>query len=409
MSNTIISVRNLSKSFTLKHQQSLNNYPTLRDVMVRKTKALLGRRPTVDPHTEVFWALDNVSFDIRQGDRVAIVGRNGSGKSTLLKILSRIMAPTKGEATIEGRVASLLEVGTGFHPELTGRENIFLSGAIHGMSKTDIITKFDEIVEFSGMERFLDTQVKRYSSGMYVRLGFAVTAHLEPDILILDEVLAVGDAEFQKKCLGKIQDVSKSGRTILFVSHNMATVQNLCSHGLYLQNGAIRKYGGIMDVTSEYMENTRVGNERLADITARRGNGLMRFTNGEVGGIDNHIESFKGMEIILDYQLDKQTRILQHRVEVAICNQHGTQIAWMSTDMVKGVYDLAAGKIRFVIGNLPLAPGEYHCHLFAHINNEIADWLTQVLPFTVVERDYYGTGGMVPQSKGSVLLDYTIL
>ena len=213
------------------------------------------RNPHYHTHDNIeeFWALKEVDFEIKQGDRVGIIGRNGAGKSTLLKILSRITEPTAGRVKIAGRVASLLEVGTGFHPELTGRENIFLNGAILGMSRADIKKKFDEIVDFAEVEKFLDTPVKRYSSGMYVRLAFSVAAHLEPEILVVDEVLAVGDAQFQKKCLGKMEDIGREGRTVLFVSHNIAAIQKLCERAILLEKGEIRKKGGVDEVVSEYI------------------------------------------------------------------------------------------------------------------------------------------------------------
>ncbi len=255
MSNTVIKVEHISKSYILKHQNEAS-YTALRDVISNKAKSLFssntkGQRKS----SEEFLALNDISFDIKQGDRVGIIGRNGAGKSTLLKVLSRIVTPTKGKITIDGRVASLLEVGTGFHPELSGRENIFLNGSILGMSKIEIQKKFDEIVSFSEVERFLDTPVKRYSSGMYVRLAFAVAAHLEPEILIVDEVLAVGDAEFQKKCLGKMKDVSGEGRTVLFVSHNMVAVKSLCSKGIVLEKGAIKFDGNIDEALDVYNSN----------------------------------------------------------------------------------------------------------------------------------------------------------
>ena len=250
MSQPIISVDRLGKRYRLTHQGERQRYATLRDVIAHKLaapfRALNGRvqkseissqssnlRPTAFG-TEDFWALKDVSFEIKQGEVVAIIGRNGAGKSTLLKILSRITEPTEGTVRINARVASLLEVGTGFHPELTGRENVFLNGAILGMRRAEIRKKFDEIVAFAEVEKFLDTPVKRYSSGMYVRLAFAVAAHLEPEVLIVDEVLAVGDAEFQKKCLGNMGEVAKGGRTVLFVSHNMAAVTRLCQRGILL-------------------------------------------------------------------------------------------------------------------------------------------------------------------------------
>jgi lipopolysaccharide transport system ATP-binding protein len=240
--SSIIQVENLSKKFVLTHENHQEKYVALRDVISKKAKKIFsfsGTNLNGTPKNtkEEFWALKDLSFEINEGDRVGIIGRNGAGKSTLLKILSRITEPTTGRIVIEGRIASLLEVGTGFHPELTGRENIFLNGAILGMSRQEIRRKFDEIVDFSGVEMFLDTPVKRYSSGMYVRLAFAVAAHLEPEILVIDEVLAVGDAEFQKKCLGKMDEVSKSGRTVLFVSHQMGAIAQLCQKVLVLKQG----------------------------------------------------------------------------------------------------------------------------------------------------------------------------
>jgi lipopolysaccharide transport system ATP-binding protein len=246
MSDIVIRVENLGKKYTIGHQQE-ESYTSLRDVIANNVKSWSRKLlPTAykkekTPDFEDFWALKDVSFEIKQGDRVGIIGRNGAGKSTLLKILSRITEPTTGQVKIKGRVASLLEVGTGFHPELTGRENIFLNGAILGMSKEEIKRKFDEIVAFAEIEKFLDTPVKRYSSGMYVRLAFAVAAHLEPEILIVDEVLAVGDTQFQKKCLGKMEDVSLEGRTILFVSHNMNALNQLCTDGIHLIDGKLDK------------------------------------------------------------------------------------------------------------------------------------------------------------------------
>lgn len=242
MADTIIHVEGLSKKYTLAHQQK-ETYSTLRDALIYGAKSLNRKlwksasNRNYSSKYEEFWALKDVCFEIKQGDRLGIIGRNGAGKSTLLKILSRITEPTAGRITIEGRVASLLEVGTGFHPELTGRENIYLNGAILGMSKFEIKKKFDEIVDFAEVEKFLDTPVKRYSSGMYVRLAFAVAAHLEPEILIVDEVLAVGDSAFQKKCLGKMGQVGQEGRTVIFVSHNMTAVKRLCTSALFLQQG----------------------------------------------------------------------------------------------------------------------------------------------------------------------------
>lgn len=267
-----ISVENLSKKYLIRHQKQ-ERYTALRDVIAGNAEAL-GRKlrgffSGVDPvaeddsTSEEFWALKDLSFEVQPGDRVGIIGRNGAGKSTLLKILSRVTEPTSGRVSITGRVASLLEVGTGFHPELTGRENIYLNGAILGMSRHEIMRKFDEIVDFAEVERFLDTPVKRYSSGMYVRLAFAVAAHLEPEILIVDEVLAVGDQEFQKKCLGKMESAGDEGRTLLFVSHNMGVVLGLCHKGILLDGGRAEVFSDVAECVTKY---TRLGAETPEDV-----------------------------------------------------------------------------------------------------------------------------------------------
>lgn len=260
MSEPIIRVENLSKCYRI-HHESRERYTALRDVITRKVRHLFTPSTTShQPSTEEdFWALKDVSFEVNQGEVVGIIGRNGAGKSTLLKILSRITEPTKGRITLNGRIASLLEVGTGFHPELTGRENIYLNGAILGMTKAEIKSKFDEIVAFAEVERFLDTPVKRYSSGMYVRLAFAVAAHLEPEILVVDEVLAVGDAEFQKKCLGKMKDVAGGGRTVLFVSHNMAAVKALCMKVIMLEQGCVQHCGAVDEIVECYLRSGEAG------------------------------------------------------------------------------------------------------------------------------------------------------
>lgn len=261
MSDNVICVENLSKKYIIGHQQEeMYRHQTFRDTIVSGARyissKLIGnaKRNFVNSTREEFWALKDVSFEIKQGDRIGIIGRNGAGKSTLLKLLSRITEPTKGRISVKGRVASLLEVGTGFHHELTGRENIFLNGAILGMSKTEIKEKFDEIVSFAEIEKFLDTPVKRYSSGMFVRLAFAVAAHLDPEILIVDEVLAVGDIAFQKKCLGKLDQVGNQGRTILFVSHDLKNITGLCSKAFLLDKGSLIKMGKTSDVVRFYTE-----------------------------------------------------------------------------------------------------------------------------------------------------------
>jgi lipopolysaccharide transport system ATP-binding protein len=293
MSQDIIIAENISKRFYISHEGN-QRYTALRDVISNRIKNIFNAKDS-STTTEEFWALKELSFKIKQGDRVGIIGRNGAGKSTLLKVLSRISEPTFGKITIKGRVASLLEVGTGFHPELTGKENIYLNGAILGMTRTEIKSKFDEIVDFAEIEKFLDTPVKRYSSGMYVRLAFAVAAHLEPEILIVDEVLAVGDAQFQRKCLGKMDDVSKKeGRTVLFVSHNMDVVANLCNKSIYLKRGELVMYDETRMVIDSYLKDNKNIEKSNIEIDLQK----PKIINVEL----DSIELIKGnLKVIVEY------------------------------------------------------------------------------------------------------------
>lgn len=286
MTDCVIQVESLGKKYLIRHLRKGDQpfgYVALRDVLAEKARHLFLTRHMEDGTgnaTEDFWALKDVSFEVKQGERIGIIGRNGAGKSTLLKVLSRITEPSKGRVRLKGRVASLLEVGTGFHPELTGRENIFLNGAILGMPRGDIRKKFDEIVAFAEVEKFLDTPVKRYSSGMYVRLAFAVAAHLEPEILIVDEVLAVGDAQFQKKCLGKMQDVAeREGRTILFVTHNMPALYRLCNRAILFARGKLIQQGEVNKVVHDYLqfENNKAGEISWLSALEAPGNDRIRL------------------------------------------------------------------------------------------------------------------------------------
>jgi lipopolysaccharide transport system ATP-binding protein len=307
--SSVITVENLSKKYIIGHQKQ-ERYTALRDVLANGAKRFTHKLihpfavPENDPTHEEFWALKDINFDIQQGDRIGIIGRNGAGKSTLLKILSRITEPTSGKISIKGRVASLLEVGTGFHPELTGRENIFLNGAILGMSRVEIKKKFDEIVVFAEVERFLDTPVKHYSSGMYVRLAFAVAAHLEPEILIVDEVLAVGDVQFQKKCLGKMEEVGKEGRTVLFVSHNMAMISNLCQKGILLEGGKIAHQGDVSLVVRQYYQNS---NEKNETTSRRIGSEAVELLGAELIGLGGTMETtiHDDLTIRMKYKIKK--------------------------------------------------------------------------------------------------------
>jgi len=286
MSDIVIKAENLGKKYIIGHQTDRGRYTALRDVLMQKTsglwhktKNLVRGKPANAEEQEEFWALKELNFEIKRGETVGIIGRNGAGKSTLLKVLSRITEPSTGRVTIKGRVASLLEVGTGFHPELSGRENIYLNGAILGMTRAEIRRKFDEIVAFAETEKFLDTPVKRYSSGMYVRLAFAVAAHLEPEILIVDEVLAVGDAAFQKKCLSKMGSVANEGRSILFVSHNLVALRSLCTQAMWLDNGKLQDVGLSTDVVANYLQlQTRSLYEQIwDDSNSAPGNEMVRL------------------------------------------------------------------------------------------------------------------------------------
>ena len=370
--SSVISVQNLGKKYTLSHQ-SQERYTSLRDVMASGAKQFANKLrhpfaiPQNDSTQEEFWALKDVNFDIKQGDKVGIIGRNGAGKSTLLKILSRITEPTIGQVRIKGRVASLLEVGTGFHPELTGRENIYLNGAILGMSKADIKQKFDEIVAFAEVEKFLDTPVKRYSSGMYVRLAFAVAAHLEPEVLIVDEVLAVGDAQFQKKCMGKMQNVGTEGRTVLFVSHNMAAIKTLCNRGILLNKGSLAFEGSAAESINLYQGADHLERNHVfwADDEAP-GNDLIRLKSININplhGVTLDIDS--GVEIIAvfynavagkntDFTLYLYTidNVCILETGIVISNNNSAKVGYYSTKGIIPPHLLNSGvyKITLVFG-----------------------------------------------------------
>ena len=414
MSDTVIRVENLGKKYVIGHQQERQQYTALRDVIANGAKGLGNRfrHPKDRKHnsgSEEFWALKDVSFEIKQGDRVGIIGRNGAGKSTLLKVLSRITEPSKGRIGIKGRVASLLEVGTGFHPELTGRENIYLNGAVLGMTKAEIRRKFDEIVAFAEVDKFLDTPVKRYSSGMYVRLAFSVAAHLDPEILIVDEVLAVGDSAFQKKCLGKMEDVSGEGRTVLFVSHNMSTVNSLCQKAIWLIDGQIHMEGGSETITGKYLT---YGSEQSGDICVSEDDQsfeLFRFRRltltNSCGQIVSSFDVRKPISIRLEYELSQPINSL----EVSLRVQNASGIPVFTTNRSPYLSaDIAAGNhVSLIeIPALSLVPNMYTITVAAHIPNvEILSMHESLMSFVIEETGsnmaaYQGT------SFGVVLVDY---
>ncbi len=397
MTEPAVSVRGLGKRYRIAHQR--DPYGRLTESLAGLVRAPFDRlRGASGTTSEWFWALRRVDFDVHPGDVVGIVGRNGAGKSTLLKVLSRVTEPSEGGADLVGRVASLLEVGTGFHPELTGRENIYLSGSILGMHRSETDQRFDEIVAFAEIARFLDTPVKRYSSGMMVRLGFAVAAHLEPEILIVDEVLAVGDAAFQRKCLSKMEDVSSEGRTILFVSHNMAAVESLCTKGVLLEDGTVSLQGSAKAVVEAYLkEAALLGSTPIEERTDRDGDGRLRFT-----GIDTHLRT--GGRSVFRLAYEARSEIDQASVSIGLFTERGEGAVHLSSE-VSGS-DLGGlpreGIIECEMPSGSLLPGRYRVNLFCTVNGSVADWLQDASIVHVSDGDFFGTGKLPPSGYGSV-------
>jgi len=389
-----ITVEDLGKQYHIGHVQT--RYRTLResitDVFVSpfRKAALLARGHAAAAHSlhESFWALRNVSFEVKRGEVLGVIGRNGAGKSTLLKVLTRITEPTAGFAQLRGRVASLLEVGTGFHPELTGRENVYLNGSILGMTRREIQRKFDEIVDFAEIAKFIDTPVKHYSSGMYLRLAFAVAANLDPDILLVDEVLAVGDAEFQRKCLGKMGDVASQGRTILFVSHNLGAVQGLCTRGIVLSNGQLTFDGAATNAVQEYLnsleKSAAIGPAERPD---RRGSGVSRVVGFDVvgsNGIPGIVVCGERVEFVIDV-----VPVVDHRVNCAftIYDQQSNPITHFTTRNVSvDREDRASGTTRFScdVGQFLLVPGRYRVNVAIQSDEGLLDHIESVMSFDVL-------------------------
>ena len=424
MSDIIIAVEKLSKRYLVGHQSSQReSYTALRDVIGREAKSFVrkaadfvsGRQIVQGDEVEEFWALRDVSFEVKRGEVLGVIGRNGAGKSTLLKILSRITEPERGRAILRGRVASLLEVGTGFHPELTGRENIFLNGAILGMTRAEIARKFDEIVAFAEVERFLDTPVKRYSSGMHMRLAFAVAAHLESEIIVLDEVLAVGDAEFQKKCLAKMQDVaSKEGRTILFVSHNMAAVESMCGSAILLVDGQSVAQGETSTVVQEYLRDmSRLSAGPLSKRTDRTGSGAIRFLSASLAARDGtDVSAFRcGDEAVLHFAIENRTggELRNVQLSLGIDDEMGQRVGLLDSTLVGADIlrlSTGVGRVSVVITKMALMPGRYHLTLYSTVDGTIADWIKNAVVFDVEAGDFFGTGQLPPHGQGMFLLEH---
>lgn len=421
MSDTIIRVENLGKKYIIGHQQEGGaHYVALRDVLADGVKSLWKRfqNPKLllsvseaskfQNNKEEFWALKDVSFEVKRGEAIGIIGRNGAGKSTLLKILSRITEPTTGRVAIKGRVASLLEVGTGFHPELTGRENIFLNGAILGMTRAEINRKFDEIVDFAEVERFLDTPVKHYSSGMYVRLAFAVAAHLEPEILVVDEVLAVGDAAFQKKCLGKMGDVaSKEGRTVLFVSHNMGTIQGLCNKAILLNNGILKEQGEAFEVIEKYLNDNVFENNYtscLAKHLNRKKNAQIILQEVEVycdGILSTNLIMGGNLKIIVHFKSEQP--INNMRFGIPIEDYTGRIVVNFSPshqnpNLIQ--HSLRQGSISCNIPCLPLVSGQYYITFIIGNSYCELDRIDRAIKINVESSDIFNTGKFPDKSNG---------
>jgi lipopolysaccharide transport system ATP-binding protein len=400
MSDIVIAVENLSKSYLVGHRSAQREqYTALRDVisremrnLARKTVAVLrGRQIVQGDEVEEFWALQDVSFEVKQGEVLGIIGRNGAGKSTLLKILSRITKPDRGRVILRGRVGSLLEVGTGFHPELSGRENIYLNGAILGMKRAEIKQKFDEIVAFAEIDRFVDTPVKRYSSGMYVRLAFAVAAHLDPEILVIDEVLAVGDAEFQNKCLRKISEVSGHGRTVLFVSHDLRKVTALCNRGILLADGRIECEGSISTVADAYLKN-RVNIGSIADLSLRSdrtGSGEVQFQSIELLKDRRPCTTLSfGEEYTLKIGVRVKNAVGKILLQALIATPDGLFIQefFSANDGVEWAPSVGRYTVKIAIEKLRLYPGSYSIDLWlADDMMRRLDSITQALTFNVIQ------------------------
>jgi len=413
MSKPVIKVENLGKKYIIGHQKQ-EKYIALRDVLSNTVKSVLQPNSIDKNSKEDFWALKDINFEINQGDRVGIIGRNGAGKSTLLKVLSRITEPTEGQIKIRGRVASLLEVGTGFHPELTGRENIFLNGAILGMGKSEIKKKFDEIVAFAEVEKFLDTPVKRYSSGMYVRLAFAVAAHLEPEILIVDEVLAVGDTAFQKKCLGKMEDVAeKEGRTVLFVTHNMAAVQALCNKGITLKGGEVEYIGSISKAISAYV--STLNTTAKLDFSQRRDldndkkawyTGI-HFCSSSGKTIQTAI-SGQPLDIVLSYQTNPHLKDIKLDFYIGVYNFMREKLLHLGTEYTMPTLKNLpnSGEIICHIPKLLLVEGTYLINLSLHGQVGRLDRITDAIELNVQSGDFYNTGKIPPSSENKFLVDH---
>jgi lipopolysaccharide transport system ATP-binding protein len=418
--DVVIRAEQLGKRYELGHTAERERYVALRDVLSRGASGILrrtadilrGRAVIPGDSVEEFWALRDVGFEVKRGEVLGVIGRNGAGKSTLLKILSRITEPSEGRVTIRGRVASLLEVGTGFHPELTGRENVYLNGAILGMKRAEIRRKFDEIVAFAEIERFLDTPVKRYSSGMYVRLAFAVAAHLEPEILIVDEVLAVGDVEFQNKCLGKMDQVTRrEGRTVLFVSHNMTAMTRLCSEALWLDQGRVIRTGAANQVVGEYLGARR----NAADFPGfvRRNTGTALRIESVRMLVDNvpvtAVRAGQSCQLRIEYVLKEARRGPISCSILLFADGEKLANLWTNCDPDYSLPPSTVPHRGVLICDIPKWPFRRHSFrvdVFSHLGDEVQDWIEEAIFFESHDGDYYRSGIIPDPNQGIIFIDH---
>lgn len=409
MTGEAIIVREITKKYSLTQSTESYRYKTLQEEILSLPSRIFQRKKNVQD----FYALRDVNFTVMHGERVGIIGGNGAGKSTLLKLIGRVTAPTAGKIEIRGRVASLLEVGTGFHPELTGRENIFLNGSLMGMTKVEIINKFDEIVDFAEIEKFLDVPVKRYSSGMYVKLAFSIAAHLEPEILLVDEVLAVGDVRFQKKCLGKMQDITKdAGRTILFVSHSIATIQNLCNRCILLEHGKLVAEGDTKFVIDKYLS-LEGPLDNLLNTSSRKGTGALQIVGFSLRGADGLKLRYAqvGTPVTIEFEVINHLTnpINNSHISLGINNSLGIRVGYLDSD-ISGtpLREIPAGasKIRIHLDCVTLVQGSYSITTFIKINGDISDWVKDLVRFDVEDGDFFGSGKSFTATDGMFFIQH---
>ena len=396
MSDLAIQVERLGKQYAIGGAE--RRYDTFREALTHSLSSpfhklrKLGGRAKAE---ERFWALKDVCFEVKRGEVLGIVGRNGAGKSTLLKVLSKITSPTEGRVTTFGRVASLLEVGTGFHPELTGRENIYLNGAVLGMSRVEVERKFSDIVEFSEVETFLDTPVKRYSSGMYVRLAFAVAAHLEPDVLLVDEVLAVGDAEFQRRCLGKMEEVSSGGRSVLFISHNLPSVLSLCEKAIWLEDGKIREHGSTRSVVSKYLSQTALQSQSVRSENMA-GNSVLKILGADVFCDQEHTGPgiTAGQDCTIRVQVQADVQIDNLDIEIGIYDELTRPLGLLQSSVSGSTFSCSTGMSEFYckIHDTPLYPGSYILNVAVTRKNELLDGVRECCRIIVTGNKYFKSG-----------------